>query len=277
MLNSPEPSLQRLTLPLAVLLSLGLVALLPHNYRLENVVNRAFARPLNPEITVVGIDDASLHDYGRIDIWPRELYAAALKTLDEAGAKVIGLDVLLSDPSPNDLMLSGHLSQPNVVLAAEPNDPFGTLRPTWTATKGLAVLNKPKSQGISEYQAAYEAQGTDQLAPSFARQVAVLAGNEVPLDTTPRLLPYTPAEDVLGSSISFRDVVNGNVRYADLQGRVVLVGLISYAVPELFPEPSVWSHFGSGYGYVPLVLPIIGLIWLSTGGRRAAARTRNLD
>lgn len=58
---------------------------------------------------------------------------------------------------------------------------------------------------------------------------------------------------------------------------VVLVGLISYAVPELFPEPSVWSHFGSGYGYVPLVLPIIGLIWLSTGGRRSAARTRNLD
>jgi hypothetical protein len=26
-------------------------------------------------------------------------------------------------------------------------------------------------------------------------------------------------------------------------------------------EPTVWSHFGSGYGYLPLVLPVLGLLW----------------
>ena len=40
------------------------------------------------------------------------------------------------------------------------------------------------------------------------------------------------------------------------------MGLLSVVSPELFPKASVWSHFGAGYGYVPLVLPIIGLIWL---------------
>lgn len=43
---------------------------------------------------------------------------------------------------------------------------------------------------------------------------------------------------------------------------VVAVGAFSYIRPDFFPLASVWSHFGSGYGYVPLVLPIIGLLWL---------------
>lgn len=43
---------------------------------------------------------------------------------------------------------------------------------------------------------------------------------------------------------------------------VLLVGILSYLVPELFQHPSVWSKFGQGYGFVPLVLPVIGLLWL---------------
>ena len=29
-----------------------------------------------------------------------------------------------------------------------------------------------------------------------------------------------------------------------------------------FPDETVWSPFGAGYGYVPLVLPFVGLWWL---------------
>ena len=32
--------------------------------------------------------------------------------------------------------------------------------------------------------------------------------------------------------------------------------------PELFPDATVWSMYGQGYGYVPLVLPFLGLAWL---------------
>lgn len=42
---------------------------------------------------------------------------------------------------------------------------------------------------------------------------------------------------------------------------VLVVGAASYLVPEAFPDKTVWSHFGSGYGYVPLVLPVLGLWW----------------
>jgi len=43
---------------------------------------------------------------------------------------------------------------------------------------------------------------------------------------------------------------------------VVGIGAFSYAAPDDFPDATVWSHFGQGYGYVPLVLPILGLLWL---------------
>jgi cytochrome bd-type quinol oxidase subunit 2 len=43
---------------------------------------------------------------------------------------------------------------------------------------------------------------------------------------------------------------------------VVGIGAFSYAAPEDFPDATVWSHFGQGYGYVPLVLPVLGLLWL---------------
>lgn len=44
---------------------------------------------------------------------------------------------------------------------------------------------------------------------------------------------------------------------------VLLVGLFSYLQPQYFALASVWSHFGSGYGYIPLVLPMVGLWWLT--------------
>lgn len=43
---------------------------------------------------------------------------------------------------------------------------------------------------------------------------------------------------------------------------VILVGSWSLLAPETFPESTVWSTFGIGYGFIPLVLPIIGLFWL---------------
>lgn len=43
---------------------------------------------------------------------------------------------------------------------------------------------------------------------------------------------------------------------------VLAVGALSVSDPALFPDDTVWSGFGSGYGYVPLVLPVIGLWWL---------------
>jgi len=48
---------------------------------------------------------------------------------------------------------------------------------------------------------------------------------------------------------------------------VLVVGTVSLLAPDDFPRATVWSGYGSGYGFVPLVLPIVGLWWLRRTGR----------
>ncbi|KQS97040.1 hypothetical protein ASG23_15670 [Cellulomonas sp. Leaf395] len=48
---------------------------------------------------------------------------------------------------------------------------------------------------------------------------------------------------------------------------VLAVGVLSLVDVGDFPDETVWSAFGQGYGYVPLVLPFLGLVWLWRTGR----------
>lgn len=51
---------------------------------------------------------------------------------------------------------------------------------------------------------------------------------------------------------------------------VLSVGALSYAATDLFPDRTVWSHFGQGYAFLPLLLPFAGIAWLRH--RRPVAR-----
>jgi hypothetical protein len=52
---------------------------------------------------------------------------------------------------------------------------------------------------------------------------------------------------------------------------VLVVGSLSVFDAALFPDATVWSEFGAGYGFVPLVLPFVGLAWVlkPRGGKSA--------
>ena len=43
---------------------------------------------------------------------------------------------------------------------------------------------------------------------------------------------------------------------------VLTVGAVTVLDSGDFPDDTVWSVFGRGYGFVPLVLPVVGLWWL---------------
>ena len=43
---------------------------------------------------------------------------------------------------------------------------------------------------------------------------------------------------------------------------VLAVGTLTVLDEDLFPDQTVWSTYGIGYGFVPLVLPVVGLWWL---------------
>ena len=53
---------------------------------------------------------------------------------------------------------------------------------------------------------------------------------------------------------------------------VLAVGTWSLLDKPTFPDATVWSGYGSGYGYVPLVLPVFGLLWLRYWAKRTKTR-----
>ncbi|OLL76137.1 putative integral membrane protein [Pseudonocardia sp. Ae168_Ps1] len=48
---------------------------------------------------------------------------------------------------------------------------------------------------------------------------------------------------------------------------VLVVGAFTLLVPGDFPQDTVWSWFGVGYGFIPLVLPFAGIWWLRRTAR----------
>ncbi|WP_242636974.1 hypothetical protein [Myceligenerans salitolerans] len=58
---------------------------------------------------------------------------------------------------------------------------------------------------------------------------------------------------------------------------VLAVGSASLVSRDVFGESTVWSLYGQGYGYVPLVLPFVGLWWLWRTRGPAAHGPRGSD
>ena len=50
---------------------------------------------------------------------------------------------------------------------------------------------------------------------------------------------------------------------------VLVVGTFSLADPAAFPDETVWSVYGRGYLFIPLVLPVLGLLLLRRQARAA--------
>ena len=61
--------------------------------------------------------------------------------------------------------------------------------------------------------------------------------------------------------------------WVELAG-VLTVGTLSLVEPDWFPDASVWSDYGIGYGFVPAVLPIAGLLWLRRQKRELSGDAR---
>ena len=43
---------------------------------------------------------------------------------------------------------------------------------------------------------------------------------------------------------------------------VLAVGTASVLAPGAFPDATVWSVYGNGYFFIPVILPILGLLWI---------------
>ncbi|MFI6108447.1 hypothetical protein [Streptomyces sp. NPDC051310] len=54
---------------------------------------------------------------------------------------------------------------------------------------------------------------------------------------------------------------------AELVG-VLVVGTWTVLDPGAFPDATVWSKYGFGYVFIPVLLPVTGIMWLRKAGVR---------
>jgi len=241
------PTLTRWLLLAALVLAVLLSLLTPLNQALWDALNRGLPAPPDSRVVVIGIDDATIRDYGRLDTWDRSLYARALNTLDDAGARAVGLDILFQGRARGDAALAPLLDRPNVILATTADDPQGAdLGPGASRTvTGLSVLNIDPDGVVRHFQRSYRlADGS--LQPSLSEQLARAAGMSAQTSTTPLTLRTLQDDRNTLPVLSFRDLVNGNVRYASLQDKLVIIGLTasgsqgqSYLDVARLPVPGV--------------------------------------
>lgn len=147
----------------------------------------------------------------------------------------------------------------------------GAVPPTTTAR------GRPTSTAAGPGRVIVAVYGVLAVAATFRSAVQILRDfGDAPLAYTLSALAaavYVVATVALARGGRWRGVAWAAVT-VELVG-VLVVGVASVIAPHLFADATVWSGFGSGYGFVPLVLPVLGLVWLRrTAGGRAGADGR---
>ncbi len=235
----------------------------------------------SPNIVVVGIDDRTLENQGRLGDWPRQLHAEAIEKLSDAGARVIVYDVLFADESPEDELFARAVADAgNVVLAAVPGEidssrskdilayrtmtlPTERLREAAASVAHANVYTDDDGRVRRVPLAVADQDGQIYPAASVAAfygqyllpvetpppgiDSLSLVGRDVPLEERDTLrVNYIGAEDSF-TAISFQDLLDGSFDPARVRDKSVFVGITAqgadrHSAPLLGNAPGVFIH-----------------------------------
>ncbi len=219
-------------------------------------------RAWDSRIVVIEIDDKSLKELGAFP-WSRQRYQKLIETLTPANPSVIGFDILMSEPSPQDAALSQAMSRQGRVVMPQ----------AWTQT---ALPLPPTAQleessvGVGHIVTPRHADGLSRsLSPIFGGKTAfslVIAQTynltQIPSIVLPDLESQTNKnvlKDLLwlnwrSSSkkaihYSFVDVVSNKIPPAAFTDKIVLVGMTATATDSMYtpfdrvtPSSGVYFH-----------------------------------
>jgi CHASE2 domain-containing sensor protein/signal transduction histidine kinase len=259
--HPPRSTKRRLLswLVVAALTSLALAALTasPLTTRLDNILydrlQRASARPVDPSILIVGVDERSLRELGAWP-WSRARHAAMIDRLTQAGAKAIVYDVLFSQPAPDpadDAALASAITRSGKVYLPQflesdrqdgaPPTLVGPLPELAQGAAGLGLAHvRFDADGMVRRMAPFEANGPD-LAPDLMTVVhratkASGAPDATRGSATTLLIPFAGPPDRY-RQIAFSSVLAGEAPPELIAGRTVFVGLTAPGLGPAFPTP----------------------------------------
>lgn len=235
--------------------------------RFDNIIyDRAldlFQPPLDDRILLVTIDDESLRTLGRWP-WPRQLHAQMVTRLHESGAKAIAYDVLFPDPgdATDDAALASALAlgTPVVIpqaysvpgLNGAPYDLVAPLPELTASAKAVSHVNVTyDSDGVVRRVPLQFGEGADATLHMMEQLYRIDTGKASRMwarSAAPDHEALIPFQDNVGgfSTISFANILAGEVPPELIRGKLVLVGAAASGMGDIHPTPT--GEGGTAYG-----------------------------
>ncbi len=237
--------------------------------RIDNVIYDAAQqqtdRDIPTDVVLVTVDEQSLSSLGRWP-WSRRVHAQLIDRLHADGARVIGFDVMFSEPQNEDLAAdrllaeamarAGNVVLPVVIEKVRSNGQFVETLPLPPLVKHAAALGRVHAEldadTIARSITLWE--GLDQAVwPHFAQAMLSVAGQLPASFATlappgpglgaallnkhdPRYINFSTAQRQL-PSLSYQQVLRGEFSPDTFRGKLVLVGATASGMADSLPTP----------------------------------------
>lgn len=234
------------------------------------------SEPPSPNIVVAGIDDDTLEAHGKWSEWPRSLHAQAIDNLSEAGAKVIGFDILFVDTSSDDQILAAAMkSANNVVLPVVGTEPLPPVKAEITYNRFLvpvaplaqASINMghanvaPDPDGIVRRLPLVVKDSAGQAYPAFTLAVLHalfstplpeeyllqdgalhLLARDIPVDASYSLRINFAADAESRPYVSYDNVIRNDFDPSVVKNKIVLIGMAATGEVDTWAIPASASR-----------------------------------
>ncbi|MGB3208884.1 MAG: CHASE2 domain-containing protein [Crinalium sp.] len=207
--------------------------------------------PWDERVVVVGIDDLTLRKLGTGPL-PRKKYTELLNILSQANAKVVTLDILFSEPNPEDEQLAAAMINHGGVVLAETWDQLGkALQPTPKLQAAAAALGHIQkfedSDGIIRY-VPTEKKGEPALSLATINVYNLVNEPPAKFPTPGNKLWLNWAGKVKNSpTYSLVEVLRGKVPLTVFKDKIVLVGNTATGVDKILTPFNVTPPAGGVY------------------------------
>ncbi len=222
-------------------LSLGSLLQLGAVQPLENLAYNALFRlrgeiPWDDRIVLIKIDDASIQRFGRFP-WPRRYYTQLLNRLTPAEPSAIAIDLIWSEPTPDDAPLADAIAQNGRVVLPFAQDLIGMpLMPVPVlrhAAIGTGHIHSPIDSDGMTRKLPLQFRGEAALGWST---VATYSLTQAPMtlpDADQYLWPNWPGPVNHLRQYAFADVLAGKVAPQVFHNKIVLLGVTATAIDPM--------------------------------------------
>lgn len=245
-------------------LLVGWLALSPVADRADNLVYDSLIRlqdgPADPSIVIIAIDDRSLGAIGRWP-WPRTVHAALIDRLSQARPRAVAYDVLFTEPDAGDGdgELAAALARARNVHLPLLIDAPGQNGAPWQVSEPGSDLAR-SAAGLGHVNMVVDGDGVIRRVPLYMQAGARIWPHLVlPLAETTGAAPPAPHPDAANGealiaaaheaiayggppgryrTLSFVDVLNGEIPPDFLKDNLVLVGATAPGMGDRYATPA---------------------------------------